>query len=38
MKRQLVLSGKASQVFRYLELVLKVKGNITVKELLDGRD
>ncbi len=33
MKTIIVLSGKAKQVFRYLSLVAKYKGNKTLKEL-----
>ncbi len=33
MKQVLVVSGKAKQVFKYLALVARYKGNVSLKEL-----
>ncbi len=33
MKQVLVVSGKAKQVFKYMELVSRYKGNVRLKEL-----
>jgi hypothetical protein len=33
MKQVLVVSGKAKQVFKYLGLVARYKGNVSLKEL-----
>jgi hypothetical protein len=36
MKSSIRLSGKAEQVFKYLELLKRYKGNVTIKELAKG--
>jgi len=33
MRKVIVLSGKARQVFKYLALLAQVKGNATLKDL-----
>ena len=35
MQKILTVSGKAKQVFKYLEVVARYKGNVTLKELAE---
>lgn len=36
MKPIIEISGKAKQVFKYMELLKRHKGNVTIKELVKG--
>jgi hypothetical protein len=36
MKQVIIISGKANQVFKYVDLLKRHKGNINIKELAKG--